>query len=317
MKRFVAVLFGLLALALLTAPAAAAHPLGNFTVNHYDGLTLHPGTLDLLSVVDSAEIPTVQDRPAVDTDHDGVVSAAEAGARAAVDCAALLSATPVTVDGRLVPLTLNSSTLEFPAGQAGLATSRLTCAMSAPARLDRAATLTIRDGFRTDRIGWREMTAVGDGVRLPADGLPTSSVSNELRAYPDDLLADPLDVREATLRVEPGAGGGAAADVAPHLGPLDAVVGTVTRTFTDLVGTDDLTPAVGALAVLLSLLLGASHAALPGHGKTLIAAYLAGKRGSTRDALVVGATVTVTHTAGVLLLGLVISGSSALAGRAC
>lgn len=95
------------------------------------------------------------------------------------------------------------------------------------------------------------------------------------------------------------------------------MVGTVTRTFTDLVGTDDLTPAVGALAVLLSLLLGASHAALPGHGKTLIAAYLAGKRGSTRDALVVGATVTVTHTAGVLLLGLVISGSSALAGRAC
>jgi hypothetical protein len=41
-----------------------------------------------------------------------------------------------------------------------------------------------------------------------------------------------------------------------------------------------------------------------------MAAYLAGRRGSTRDAVVVGATVTATHTAGVLLLGLALTASS-------
>jgi ABC-type nickel/cobalt efflux system permease component RcnA len=72
---------------------------------------------------------------------------------------------------------------------------------------------------------------------------------------------------------------------------------------------------IGFLAVLLSLILGASHAALPGHGKTVIAAYLVGRRGTSRDAVVVGATVTLTHTAGVLVLGLLLSLSSVLAGE--
>jgi ABC-type nickel/cobalt efflux system permease component RcnA len=83
----------------------------------------------------------------------------------------------------------------------------------------------------------------------------------------------------------------------------------------DFVGRRELTPLIGLLAVLLSLVLGASHAALPGHGKTVIAAYLVGRKGNTRDALVVGATVTLTHTAGVLVLGLLLSLSSVLAGE--
>ena len=62
-------------------------------------------------------------------------------------------------------------------------------------------------------------------------------------------------------------------------------------------------------------MLGASHAALPGHGKTLIAAYLAGRQGTPKDAFIVGASVTATHTGGVLVLGLVISASSAFAGE--
>jgi ABC-type nickel/cobalt efflux system permease component RcnA len=81
-----------------------------------------------------------------------------------------------------------------------------------------------------------------------------------------------------------------------------------------LVGDRGLTPLVGAGALLLAVLLGAGHALLPGHGKTMMAAYLAGRRGRPRDALTVGATVTVTHTAGVLLLGLAVSLSSTLAG---
>ena len=62
--------------------------------------------------------------------------------------------------------------------------------------------------------------------------------------------------------------------------------------------------------MLLLLLLaafgwGAVHALSPGHGKAMVAAYLVGTRGTARHAAALGATVTVTHTAGVLLLGVV------------
>jgi nickel/cobalt transporter (NicO) family protein len=62
--------------------------------------------------------------------------------------------------------------------------------------------------------------------------------------------------------------------------------------------------------VLVLLLLaafgwGAVHALSPGHGKAMVAAYLVGTRGTARDAVLLGVTVTVTHTLGVLALGLV------------
>ncbi len=63
----------------------------------------------------------------------------------------------------------------------------------------------------------------------------------------------------------------------------------------------------------MALVVGAAHAALPGHGKTVMAAYLAGRHGTRRDAVVVGATVTLTHTAGVLALGLMVTVFSSLA----
>jgi ABC-type nickel/cobalt efflux system permease component RcnA len=68
--------------------------------------------------------------------------------------------------------------------------------------------------------------------------------------------------------------------------------------------------------VLVLLLLaafgwGAVHALSPGHGKAMVAAYLVGTRGSTRDAILLGATVTITHTAGVVALGVVALGLSA------
>ena len=56
---------------------------------------------------------------------------------------------------------------------------------------------------------------------------------------------------------------------------------------------------------MLAVGLGALHAVSPGHGKTLVAAYLIGSRGTVRQAAGLGLTVAVTHTAGVFLLGLV------------
>ena len=63
---------------------------------------------------------------------------------------------------------------------------------------------------------------------------------------------------------------------------------------------------LGVLATLaLAFLLGALHALSPGHGKTLVAAYLVGSKGTVRHALALGILVTFTHVFSVIVLGLV------------
>jgi ABC-type nickel/cobalt efflux system permease component RcnA len=205
----------------------------------------------------------------------------------------------------------------YAAGAGGLKTSRLECRLTAPAALDERASVSVENGFRADRIGWRELVASGAGVRLVDSPVPATGISDELRAYPDDLLASPPDVREAVLTVEPGTGPAApaAAAVATNASGTGFLAGAEQR-LTDLAGGRALTPFVGLLAVLLALVLGAAHAALPGHGKTVMAAYLAGRRGRARDAVAVGATVTLTHTGGVLVLGLLLTTFAGVAGEA-
>jgi nickel/cobalt exporter len=60
---------------------------------------------------------------------------------------------------------------------------------------------------------------------------------------------------------------------------------------------------VTMVAIGLAMMLGAFHALTPGHGKTIMAAYLVGTGGRVRDALALGASVTVTHTSSVLVIG--------------
>ena len=57
--------------------------------------------------------------------------------------------------------------------------------------------------------------------------------------------------------------------------------------------------------LLIAFMFGSFHALSPGHGKTMVAAYLVGSRGTVRHAVSLGIIVTVTHTLGVFALGLV------------
>ena len=292
---------------------ALAHPLGNFSINSYVGLTVTPHQVTAVAIVDSAEIPTLQDRPAVDTDGDGTVSDAERATHAARVCATVASSVHGTLSGNRLVWTVDSSTFSYAAGAAGLSVSRLRCSLSSAASVSTGASLSVDNTYLADRVGWREMTAVGDGVGLDSP-LPTVSVSKELTDYPRDLLSSVLDVRSASLRISSGSSTSAGVALPTGGDPVSRWLAGVDRTFQDLVGRGRLTPAVGLIAVLLALLLGAGHAALPGHGKTILAAYLAGKRGRRRDALAVAGTVTLTHTGGVLALGLILSAGSAVAG---
>jgi ABC-type nickel/cobalt efflux system permease component RcnA len=145
--------------------------------------------------------------------------------------------------------------------------------------------------------------------------VPRTSASRELTAYPEDLLRSPLDQRTASLRARPGGArytGPAARLVVPDAA-LPRGVDRATRSFTGLVAQRDMSLGFGLVAFGLALVLGGIHALAPGHGKTVMAAYLVGQRGSLRQAALVGLTVTVTHTLGVMVLGLVLSTSTVIA----
>lgn len=296
-------------LALSVSPAQA-HPLGDFTVNTHIGLRVEPAAVALDVILDIAEIPTLRLFPGVSAESSDAVSEADRSAYRDRTCPALRDAVGVKLGGVPVALDVVDSTLSFPPGSAGLATARLHCALrSASALVTAGQVLVLTDTLAVQPVGWREITAVGDGVVLAASDVPVHSVSAVLRDYPDDMLPAPLDQRGATVKVVAGSGVviGAPADTGGSPTTPLRGVDPLTSAFLDLVSTTRLSAGFSVLAVALAVALGGLHAFAPGHGKTLIAAYLVGRNNLPRHAALIGVSVTLTHTAGVLVLGALLS----------
>ena len=346
-RRLLAVLSALSALAALAAPAtAAAHPLGNFTINHYAALRVGEDAIALDVVVDFAEIPAFQERIRIDADGDGNVTDAEADAARGDECAALLPSLTLEADDTPLDLRLEAAGLAFPAGAGGVPTMRVVCELTAalPSPLGDGVVVTFADTSYAERIGWREIVVISDGVTItgPVEGAaPTSTdISARLTSYPESLLDQPLDVRSTTFTISAG-GPAAAPFTAPDAAPLagtgpvaptstpgtpvfggaliattppatpagGAVPGGVAGEIPDLFRVADLTPIVALGSIVLAMALGAGHALTPGHGKTLMAAYLVGTRGTIRHAAGLGLAVTVSHTLGILVLALLVTGA--------
>lgn len=299
------------ALALVPSANASAHPLGNFTVNRYDGLVAAPGLLRVDHVEDLAEIPATQAKP--DIERLGMTEWARQR------CATAASGSELTVDGRAVTLTAGAGKAVLRPGQAGLNTLRVECRLTAPLP-EPSDGDTLSLGFHSAGAssgpGWREITARGDRMTLAESDVPEKSVSGELRTYPKELLSSPADTATASVRVRPG--GAALVDEnreAPGASVLPRGADRWTRALDDLVARQDLTFGFAALALVIAIGLGAMHAVAPGHGKTIMAATAAARGGRARmkDVLPLAASVTVTHTLGVVALGLLVTAGSAAA----
>ena len=290
MRRAVALLACAALLAVVAAADAVAHPLGNFTVNHLTEVAVTRDAVQLRYILDIAEIPTFQARNQ---------TRAQTLQRARQEVTRRLA---VTVDGRRVALRdAGTALLSFPRGQGGLNTTRIELPLQAEAT--GAGVVGLRDGTYPDRLGYTALVArPGKGTAV------RSTVSSEdptggLRRYPPSAIQRPLDQRTAVLKVREGD----ATLVAPRFTGGDSVT-TRSGAGDGFAGVFE-DAAAGRAALLLLVLAalgwGALHALSPGHGKTMVAAYLVGSKGTSRDAVALGAVVTITHTIGVFALGLV------------
>lgn len=381
----------------LCSAAAFAHPMGNFTVNHYSALTLAPGTLKLHYVLDMAELPTITERQSMDADGDSNITDAETTAYLNKRAPEWMSRLAATSDGKPLAWTVRNKQLEFTAGVAGLATLRIELDADAPLSPGSHA-ITYEDTNYGQRVGWKEIVLATDkGVARPAGTEALKDTSRALRAYPTAMLNAPLQVSKASFTVAmpgpaapparavskpaaaekpaptkpiaaptakaakpaaPEAAPTAVPSKPPHLpepasapvkpaqkavpaaakpaaatpppsvatppvsaaavnpppnaavtpetrAPLSGSSSRWSRAFHNLITQKALTPGALAVALLIAFLLGALHALQPGHGKTLVAAYLVGQHGTPRHAALLGLTVTITHTFGVFALGAV------------
>jgi nickel/cobalt exporter len=300
MKRLI--VLAALAAALLVPAAATAHPLGNFTTNRYSAIEISGGHAYVLYVLDLAEIPTYQARG--DVTHLG---REEYARRLAGRIAGNLS---LTIDGRERPLEELSRIVAFPAGVGGLRTTRFEAVFDAGEAGPEGAPLelTYADENFPGRIGWKEVVIRSEeGARVLSSSVPSRSVSDELRAYPQNLLQSPPDVSGARARVAAGEGTGTPPLLGEGQGSGAPARGASVGEggFAALVTQDDLGVGVMLISLFVAMFWGAAHALTPGHGKAIIAAYLVGTRGTPRHALLLGLIVTVTHTIGVFALGLV------------
>jgi ABC-type nickel/cobalt efflux system permease component RcnA len=271
------------------APAASAHPLGNFSVNHLDVVSISSDHVDVHYILDQAEIPTFQERG---------LSPRQVLAKKQAEVTRRLQ---LAVDGSSVALRPRpGAKITFPPGQGGLKLTRVELDLSAAVKGVKAVRLY--DGTFPGRVGWKDVIVHRGSGTAVQSSVPADEPTNGLRSYPKDMLSSPLDIRSASFSVSPGAG---TVSAPKGSGP---VATTENRSGDGLAGV--FADAAAGKGVLLFLLLtafgwGALHALSPGHGKAMVAAYLVGTRGTARHAVALGATVTITHTIGVFALGLV------------
>lgn len=282
--------FGALFAIVLAAPAGA-HPLGNFTTNVHLGVEIGESAIDLVLIVDMAEIPTFREIPEIDKSGDRTISADEAATYAAKACDDHQSSIGLTLESSRMPLAATRGNLQILPGEGGLDILRLECGYRSEVAIAPEGNLQVDNGVFADRLGWREMTVTAQGVRVQTD-LPSTSPSALLTSFPSD---SPLSISSAVIDVTPDPGA-IRTDTVEPLEPA-GLIGTL--------GSNLTAQGAGLWALVAAVGLGIGHALAPGHGKTLMAAYLVGRGGTWRQASVLGLSVAISHTVGVGVLGVI------------
>ncbi len=324
----IAILLALLAAVGLARPASS-HPMGNFSINHYARFQASPGQLAWRTVFDFAEISTAERMAVLDSDGNGQPSPAEQASYLQGQAAELKRGLSLSMDGRQTSFVLRPVELRLRPGAGGLPIMRLvfSSAVAWPGPAAGGASPTHAVAYRDDnfagRTGWKEIVAqAGPGASISRSSAAATDTSHELTTFPTDATVNAPSQTEAAFNValhggaaqgqvpmqsSAGSGQPSSGEV-PGSGEASGSGGsgnTPRSLFTQSIARRHLSPGVMLLGVLIALAFGAVHALSPGHGKTMVAAYLVGTRGTPRHAALLGVIVTVTHTFGVFALGLI------------
>jgi len=350
----------LLLVLMLNSATSFAHPMGNFSVNHYSKITIKQGSIEILYLIDMAEIPTFQES----RQFDITPTADDPSASRYLDQQEPRLKEGISLEsaGQSVRLDTISRQITFADGAGGLTTMKIGFVfrgeLDVPAGTHK---LSYFDHNFPGRAGWKEIVVLGDGVTILDSSAPGTDRSQELTNYSSDVLNSPPQQLSALVgfrsllsnpertataptssnpiffrktnaakptsatsptherpsrssdavasrdlnRAQSASTSVASSTVAPL--PLEARTQNTPRSrFTELISTQGrLSFWILFSAALIATGLGALHALEPGHGKTIIAAYLVGSRGTARHAVLLGVVVTAAHTAGVYLLGAV------------
>jgi nickel/cobalt exporter len=320
LRLLLALLAALSLLAVVLDREAEAHPVGDpFSVNTYLRLTPYADRLRVLYIVDLAEAPSFDEMPRLGVTEDGSIPPDHLRAYLIAKAGEMARGLRVEVDGQRLDLTPVSGRLDLPFGQYATPTVQVRFLYDlavGEVRPGRRAVL-IEDTNAENRSGWREIL-VGDVPGAVYEGPATfrTDVTKEMTQFSVPLFADaPRSMTAAFTLALDGALPPAPPSTADNFVPLAPSEAPGHATARAGQGAD---PPGGAAALLLragegwSMVLaaialaagfGALHALEPGHGKSLIAAYLVGTRGSLLEAMRLGAIVAVAHTIGALVLG--------------
>jgi ABC-type nickel/cobalt efflux system permease component RcnA len=337
-------LSALVAVALLFFPAYTfAHPMGNFSISHYSGISIGPRVIEVRYWIDMAEIPTFQEmqQTGIAARGDDPSLPAYLSAKATE----FVQGLHVTLNGRPVTLRAVSQDVIFPLGAGNLPTMKFGFAYRAEIEVDcstSACHIDYEDTNFPGRAGWKEIVvSTGPQTSLISATVPGRDRSAQLSNYPTDLLNSPpqllqasiifsaigtqpdttashieatigassrLGTRVADHRVAPASLNEPSTDVSAGGSSRDIPLkpnqqATPRNAFTELIAAKRFGLGIALLSAIIAAGLGALHALEPGHGKTIVAAYLVGSKGTARHALLLGIVVTAAHTAGVYLLG--------------
>ena len=278
--------------------------MGDFAISRYSRLELGDELITLVYVVDMAEIPTFQEREIIDSNSDGEVDSAESAAYLAQQVTTI--AANLDLRGRRIGRMDSARQHDLVSGR-GWRSSDNAHRTQFHSPLAAAAapwSVEFNDNNFSDRLGWQEVViAAGSDIVLLDSTAPTEDLTDELRNYPSDAMLEntdaeftfePLGMSNVTQSVTVSALGDSSSGI--------SLTGQEDR-FAELINEQLTSPLSILLVALLALGWGAAYAFTPGHGKTLVAAYLVGSRGTVSHALFLGLTTTVTHTLGVFALG--------------
>ncbi len=291
---------------IIAALSAAAHPLGNFSVNHYSRIEVEKSKVNLHAVLDMAEIPTFQATKEIDADKNGVISQSELDAYAEKITPEYVANLALSVDGQTISLRSLDKKISQPMGAGNLPTLRIEWNLIGDLPSFDAAVrkLNFENKNNAERIGWNEIV-VGrvSGINVFDSTAFGSGASEELKSYPQESLSSPLTERTAHFSFTTN-------DVPANAKVLQNRDGHISTPvekdkFAELIAVPEITPTIILFGLLVAFGLGAAHALSPGHGKAVVGAYLVGSKGTPKHAIFLGITVTITHTLSVFALGII------------